>query len=244
MHTDTSELLQAPANGCTVDFLHRIGEHLAKGNTFDEALASAIEFAVWLVRCDECVAYVREGEQLVPWVWKYSVDKSVEQSRICIRDGYAAALAEHQQPIAVSQSAGGAGDIKQFPEWSTDPGEAFVSVPLLARLKVEGAIHLKHRQPHRYSRREFNLLSSMGRLLGADIRISQLESENSDLLLELETRKLVARSRGILQRSFGLTEAEAYHALERQSRQKGRPMKEIAQAIILSDEVRRSSFAN
>jgi hypothetical protein len=32
-----------------VDFVHRIAEHVAKADTFDETLASAINFAVWLV---------------------------------------------------------------------------------------------------------------------------------------------------------------------------------------------------
>ena len=82
----------------------------------------------------------------------------------------------------------------------------------------------------------------MGRILGADLRISQLRNANSDLLLQLETRKLVERGKGILQRDLGLNEEEAYLALQRQSQQKRRSMKEVAQAIILSDEVRRSSL--
>ena len=52
----------------------------------------------------------------------------------------------------------------------------------------------------------------------------------------------VERGKGILQRDLGLSEEEAYLVLERQSRQKCRPMKEVAQAIISSDEVRRSSL--
>ena len=39
---------------------------------------------------------------------------------------------------------------------------------------------------------------------------------------------------------LGLSEHEAFLALQRQSRQKNRPMKEIAQAIILNAEVRQS----
>ena len=77
-------------------------------------------------------------------------------------------------------------------------------------------------------------------LLGADIAISRLESRNSDLLMELETRKLVERGKGILQRELGLSEHEAFLVLQRQSQQKMRPIKEIAQAIILSAEVRQS----
>jgi uroporphyrinogen-III synthase len=40
---------------------------------------------------------------------------------------------------------------------------------------------------------------------------------------------------------MGLNEEQAYLALQRQSRQKRRPMKEIAEAIVLSDEVRVNS---
>ena len=197
---DSFELKQMRIDSCEIDFLHRIGEHVSKGDTFDETLASTVDFAVWLVGCDECVAYVREGSPLVPWVWKYSGDRLVEQSNLAVDHGYAVALVEHRQPIAVSQCTTEPSGIKHFSAWSTDPGETFVSVPLLARSRLLRAINLKHRQPHAYDRREFKLLASIGYLLGADIRISQLERENPDLMLQLETRKLVERGPGILQR--------------------------------------------
>ncbi|MGA9306312.1 MAG: ANTAR domain-containing protein, partial [Candidatus Sulfotelmatobacter sp.] len=52
------------------------------------------------------------------------------------------------------------------------------------------------------------------------------------------TRKVVERAKGILQRDLGLSEEQAYLTLQRQSRQKRKAMKEIAEAIVLSDEVR------
>ena len=57
----------------------------------------------------------------------------------------------------------------------------------------------------------------------------------------LETRKLLERAKGILQRDMGLTEEQAYLTLQQQSRQTRKSMKQIAEAIILSDEVKRSS---
>jgi AmiR/NasT family two-component response regulator len=44
-----------------------------------------------------------------------------------------------------------------------------------------------------------------------------------------------------LQRELGLNEEQAYLALQRQSRQKRKSMKEISEAIILSAEVRENS---
>lgn len=55
---------------------------------------------------------------------------------------------------------------------------------------------------------------------------------------------MVERAKGLLQRELGLTEEQAYLALQRQSRQKRKPMKEIAEAIILSEELKRSQQEN
>jgi two-component system, response regulator PdtaR len=104
----------------------------------------------------------------------------------------------------------------------------------------QGVINLQHGRPHQYSLREVKLLSCVGVLLAADIGISRLESQNADLLAELETRKLVERGKGILQWELGLSEHEGFLALQRQSQQKKRPLKEIAQATILNAEVRES----
>jgi uroporphyrinogen-III synthase len=56
----------------------------------------------------------------------------------------------------------------------------------------------------------------------------------------LETRKVIERAKGILQRDLQLSEQEAYVPLQRQSRQGWKSMKEIAEAIVLSDDVKRA----
>src|SRR6202161_2490477 len=61
----------------------------------------------------------------------------------------------------------------------------------------------------------------------------QLESEKSVLSGQLEARKLVERAKGILQREVKINEEEAYRAMQRQSQQMRKSMKEIAESIIL-----------
>src|SRR3989442_2962460 len=51
------------------------------------------------------------------------------------------------------------------------------------------------------------------------MELARLEVENSELAERLETRKVVERAKGILQRDLGITEEEAYLAIQRQSRQ-------------------------
>jgi uroporphyrinogen-III synthase len=84
------------------------------------------------------------------------------------------------------------------------------------------------------------LVSTIGFLVGSEIELARLESEVSLLSDQLETRKLVERAKGILQREMGLDEENAYLTLQRQSRQRRMTMKEVAEAIVLSDDVKRS----
>jgi uroporphyrinogen-III synthase len=223
-----------------IEWINEIASHVAAGDTLDETLAVAVSFAVDLVNCDFCFIYLREEAELVLWVWKHLDHATPEHDTLPLGRGYPMLLRQHRVPMAISISNLEQSRAKVFDQWTTDPGETFVSVPLLAQKELVGIINLQHRKPHQYSLREFKLLSAASRLLGAGIGITRLERKNSDLWLQLETRKLVERGKGILQRELGLSEEEAYQRLQRQSQQKQRPIKEIAQALILSAEVRQS----
>ena len=124
----------------------------------------------------------------------------------------------------------------QLPE---DRYEAFLSVPVLSRGRLVGVINVQHRQPHEHAIREIQLVSTIGFLVGAEIEMARLETINSQLCERLETRKIVDRAKGILQRDLGVGEEAAYLTIQRQSRQRRKTKKDIAEAILLADELRR-----
>jgi len=49
----------------------------------------------------------------------------------------------------------------------------------------------------------------------------------------------VERAKGILQQKYNLTEEEAYLRLRNESRRLRRPMRDLAEAVILADDLRR-----
>ena len=63
-----------------------------------------------------------------------------------------------------------------------------------------------------------------------------LHKEVDDLQLALETRKLVDRAKGILMDSQGLTESDAFRKIQKMSMNTRKPMKEVAEAIILAHQ--------
>ena len=66
----------------------------------------------------------------------------------------------------------------------------------------------------------------------------ELEKQVGDLNETLETRKIVDRAKGILMDTQHLTEMEAFRKIQKMSMNTRKPMKEIAEAIILAQEAK------
>jgi uroporphyrinogen-III synthase len=64
-------------------------------------------------------------------------------------------------------------------------------------------------------------------------------SETLEMKRTLETRKLVERAKGILQYKHHLTEEDAYLRLRNESRRLRRPMRDLAEAVIMADDLNR-----
>src|SRR3981081_1255152 len=221
-----------------VDLLHEIGVRLATADEFHYVLTRGVQFASALVKCDSCLIYVLEGEELVLRASKNPHPEVVDRLKLRVGQGITGWVAEHQEAVAVPEKASQDPRFQFFHELPEDSYEAFLSVPLMCRGRVMGVINLQHRRPHVYAQKEIQLVSTIGFLVGGEIEMARLEEANSNLSEQLETRKVVERAKGILQRELGLSEEEAYLALQRQSRQKRKAMKELAEAIVLSDEVK------
>jgi uroporphyrinogen-III synthase len=226
-----------------VDVIHDISVRLGSGDGLHEVLNRVVEFASALVKCDSCLIYVLEGDELVLRASKNPHSEVVDRLKLHVGEGITGWVAEHREPVAIPERAAQDPRFQFFHELPEDSYEAFLSVPLMCRGRVVGVINLQHRQHHVYRRREIRMISAIGFLVGSEIELARLEEANSTLAEQLQTRKVVERAKGILQRDLGLNEEQAYLTLQRQSRQKRRPMKEIAEAIILSDEVRGNSPA-
>jgi uroporphyrinogen-III synthase len=159
-------------------------------------------------------------------------------------EGITGWVAEHKSVVALPSNAQADTRFKRLQALVEDTYEAFLSVPLVSGGEVIGVINVHHRQPHEHSREEIGVVVFIGEQLGVTISRSMLQAENARLLeetqemkRELETRKLVERAKGILQQRHGITEEDAYLRLRNQSRRLRKPMRELAEAIILAEDL-------
>src|ERR1700730_12718499 len=224
-----------------VDLLHDIASRIMAANSLHDVLGRVLDFVSWIANFDSFFVYVLEENELVLRASRNSHSKVLGLLKLPLGHGVTGWVAQHQRPVAVEHSAFEDPRFQAFHQLPEDRFEAFLSVPILSRGKVVGVINVQQREPYVFSQREIRLIATAGFLVCAEIEMARLENANSQLSEQLNTRKTVERAKGILQRDLQLSEEKAYLTLQGQSRQRRKPMREVAEAIVLSDEIKRAS---
>jgi FixJ family two-component response regulator len=222
-----------------IALLNKMATRLSAADPVHEVFEEVAEFVAAVVKCDSCMVYALEDEELVLRGSKNPHPEVLDRLKMRVGQGITGWVAQHREPVVVTQKAYEDPRFKVFNELPEDRFESFLSVPLVSGGRLVGVINLQSREPHRYSKRETSLVGMIGFLVGAEVERARLEGENSELSDKLESRKLVERAKGILQRDLQIGEEEAYRTLQRESRQRRKSMKEFAEAIVLSDDLKR-----
>jgi uroporphyrinogen-III synthase len=187
---------------------------------------------------------VLEGDKLVLRASKNPHADVIDHLGIKLGQGITGWVAEHREPVALASNASEDSRFKLFKNLPEDRFEALLSTPILCAGRVVGVINLQHRNSYQHTLNEVRLLSTIGYLVGAEVERARLENENAQLAGRLEARKAVERAKGILQRDLSVGEEEAYRMMQRESRQRRKSMLEIAEAILLGEEIRKGQAAN
>lgn len=227
-----------------IDFLHEISSRIAAADSLHLVLDRIVSFISSVIPCDSCFIYVLEGDSLMMRASKNPHADLVDHVGVQVGQGVTGWVAKHRQPVALASGASSDPRFKAFKNIPEDHFEAMLCSPIICAARVVGVITLQHRLTYKHSTHEVRLLSTLGYLVGAEIERARLESENSQLANRLETRKAVDKAKSILQRDLSLSEDDAYQMMHRESRQRRKSMREIADAILLSEELRRSQSLN
>lgn len=233
-----------------VTLLHRVSSIVASELSLDEMLGEIVGLTVQATDCDACLVYLIESESGEVVLRASNVPHAADLGnlRMKVGEGVTGWVAEHKSVVALSSNAAADRRFKRFPGLIEDTYQAFLSVPLVSGGDLIGVINVHHRQPHNHTPEEIGLATFIGEQMGGAISREVLSEQNARLMEEtqemkrrLEERKLVERAKGILQYKYKLTEEEAYLRLRNESRRLRRPMKDLAEAIILAEDLSRKS---
>jgi len=117
--------------------------------------------------------------------------------------------------------------------------KSLLSVPLAVRGKVIGVLNNYTSEPHKFTRDEINIMTTVANQAAIVIENAELMMKTKVIQEELGNRKVIERAKGILMYSQHLTEEEAFRKIQKQSMDMRKSMREIAEAIILMDDMKK-----
>ncbi len=117
--------------------------------------------------------------------------------------------------------------------------KSLLSLPLTVKGRVIGVLNNYTSYPHKFTRNEINVLTTVASQAAIVIENSELIVKTKVVQEELETRKLVERAKGILMRQDGISEEEAFRKIQKQAMDMRKSMREIAEAIILIENMKK-----
>src|SRR3989339_782262 len=141
---------------------------------------------------------------------------------------------QEKQPIAVSDVTREPG--YGYPEIARREGLcSMLAVPMLIKNKPIGVINCYTTAEHTFSDEEIHILQTIANQAAVAIENTRLLEESRTTKEALETRKIVERSKGMLMKTRSMSEEEAFQFIQRQAMNLRRTMREVAEAILLSD---------
>lgn len=153
-------------------------------------------------------------------------------------EGIAGRVAQENSPISVV-------DVKKDPRYISvkiakkEKLCSLLSVPLSVRRKAIGVINCYTSSPRRFTKSEMDVLTTVANQAAITIENTELMVRSKVIQEELETRKLVERAKDILMEELAISGQEAFRKIQKQSMNSRRPMREIAEAIILAREIKK-----
>jgi len=129
-----------------------------------------------------------------------------------------------------------------YPEVARKEGiVSLLSVPMMLKDRAIGVINSYTKSEHQFRQEEISILQAVANQAAVAIENTHLSEEILTAKEALESRKIIERAKGILMKELNVSEDEAYKKIHKKSMDLRKTMKEIAEAIILSSELRKIS---
>ena len=114
---------------------------------------------------------------------------------------------------------------------------SMLSVPMSVKDRMIGVINCYTSVAHTFTDTEKNLFTTVANQAAVSIFNTELMVKTKVIQEELESRKLVGRAKDILMRKRNISSEEAHRWIQKRSMDSRKSMREVAEAILLSEEL-------
>ncbi len=221
--------------------LLEINQVLTSDHYLDDILKLIVMVTARVTGVEICSLWlIEEGkkEKIIRLKATQAIDQAYVHDRVLRMDeGVVGYVASTQRPLLIR-------DVLQEPMFKEKEMAAalglvsMVGVPMkIGTDGVIGVLNCFTDRKHLFPESETNLVTMVANQAALAIHNTRLAIEASVIREELETRKLVDRAKEIIHSRGKMTNDEAYRWIQKKSMDSRRPMAEIAEAVILSEEL-------
>lgn len=231
-------LEQSRATARRMEVLAAVGDSMTSEALLDRLLQNVSEMVAQTFDSPFCSIMTLDDKRqhLTVRAARYATGESYGSAPIAVEGSPIREVVRSRQTIVV-ENISSRGHV---PELRSIEGPlTLLSVPIATPHTTLGVLNIYVRDRRVFTDDETRFARAVAGQAALALENDRLLAETLEMKRSLETRKVVERAKGILQFRDGMTEEEAYLHLRNESRRLRKPMRSLAEAVILAEELHR-----
>jgi signal transduction protein with GAF and PtsI domain len=227
-----------PQSGAHLEALSKISKAITSDLYLEDILKLIVSVTAQAMGSKLCsLMLLNDNNELVIRATQTVSEAYTKKQPIKLGEGVSGKVALNNKPIAIY-------DVQEEKDYKyKDIAKkegicSFLCVPLSVKGKVIGVINLYTSAPHKFTKNEIHVLSAVAAQAALVIANTELMVKTKIIQEELESRKVIEKAKGMLMKERKLGEAEAYRLMQKYSMDTRKSMRQVAEAIILSNDMK------
>lgn len=229
---------QARKKSQQIEALARMSESIAQGIYLREILHLIVTMTAEMMGSKICSLMLMDekGKELKIEATQSLSEEYRAKPPIKVLGSVSGRAVQEKRPVIVD-------DVTRDPQYAypeiakKENLKSLIIVPMMNKERPIGVLNCYTTDTHAFSHEETQLLQTVANQAAIAIEHTRVVEKALAAEEALETRKQVERAKGILMRSQNISEETAYRIIQRQAMDRRKSMKEVAEALILSDEL-------
>ncbi|MDI6606170.1 MAG: GAF and ANTAR domain-containing protein [Candidatus Omnitrophota bacterium] len=223
-----------------IEALSKIANLITSGLYLEELLRLIVRVTAEIMnsKISSLMLLDADAKELVVRATQSISEEYNKKPNIKLGEGIAGKVASDNKPICVP-------DVREDARYlSRDIARqeglcSLASVPMSVKGRVIGVLNCYTSKKHKFTKHELDLLAALANQAAIAILNAELDLRAKSAEEALTTRKLIERAKDILSQEANILPSEAYRLIQKQSMDKRKTMREVAEAIILARDIRK-----
>lgn len=222
-----------------IEALSKVANLITSGLYLEELLRLIVSITAEVMNSKICSLMLLDPEkrELVIKATQSVSEEYNKKPNIKLGEGISGRVAESNRPICVLDVREDSRYINK--EIAKKEGLcSLASIPLAVKGKVIGVLNCYTPKRHKFSRQELAVLNAVANQAAIAIENAELALRAQSAEEALTTRKIIERAKDILSQQANILPSEAYRRMQKLSMDSRRSMRQIAEAIILTQDIK------